>query len=446
MRRQHSKTKTSLPPVRSAPDCDTPHAVTDSLERAIEGATRTVASPDWLLAQLLKGKLKEKGVRLSASEKDRLREAAAELIRTGDPNVLSKVIRRKRNISIAIESRDIERIGQTVSEVTGTAVTKVIRKLARTVEPELREWADGVIQWAAEMEEGFANRMTAVWGDAFQLYARFRRLAEHLGELVMARCRESKPVGKTSLVTALVRLHVRACAVAGEIETLMRAGYADGAAARWRTLHEVAVTASFLVEHGEDMAARYLAHFACEQLKAARGYQEHCHVLGYRPLAVKLMQELEADVTALRAKYGDDFRHEYGWAAYAFNRQRVTFSDIESSVKMPFMRPFYRLASEQIHASARGAVLRGGLIEQNRDEPLLLVGPSNYGFADPAMNSARSLLLATVSLGQVDPTADTNIMGMVLAKWLESLTASFVKAQREIEKRDRHLDERRKKR
>jgi len=50
---------------------------------------------------------------------------------------------------------------------------------------------------------------------------------------------------------ALVRLQAGAARVAGEIYALLLSGYASGAHARWRTLHEIAVTALFIAQRGQ---------------------------------------------------------------------------------------------------------------------------------------------------------------------------------------------------
>lgn len=88
--------------------------------------------------------------------------------------------------------------------------------------------------------------------------------------------------------------------------------------------------------------------------------------------------------------------------------KRVNFADIESAVKRDFMRPDYRGASEQLHASSRGAVMRGGLTNQQSTIENLVAGPSNYGFADAAINSVQSPFMATISLTRVAPTVDTS--------------------------------------
>ena len=55
---------------------------------------------------------------------------------------------------------------------------------------------------------------------------------------------------------ALSRLLARACRIAEEVLVLLKAGYGQGALARWRALHEVAVVADLIAENGEDCAER----------------------------------------------------------------------------------------------------------------------------------------------------------------------------------------------
>jgi hypothetical protein len=122
--------------------------------------------------------------------------------------------------------------------------------------------------------------------------------------------------------------------------------------------------------------------------------------------------------------------------------KKVNFVDIESAVKLDFMRPYYRGASEQVHASSRGAVMRSGLISQHSTVDKLVAGPSNYGFADAAINSTRSLLMTTVSLTRVAPTIDTSVYSIVLGKWLDPLARSFAETQRGIEEREERYRDR----
>ena len=88
---------------------------------------------------------------------------------------------------------------------------------------------------------------------------------------------------------------------------------------------------------------------------------EHTRSIVVRSVSVpwgRFIGGLERDVDKLKEQFGDDFRHDYGWAAKALDRSRVSFADIEEAVRLDYMRPYYRAASEQVHASARGAILR----------------------------------------------------------------------------------------
>jgi hypothetical protein len=103
--------------------------------------------------------------------------------------------------------------------------------------------------------------------------------------------------------------------------------------------------------HGEGAADRYLAHLPCEQLESAKLYAVHSEILGEPPL--------ETTVRSLAQKYGPEFRREWGWAAQALKVKKVTFTLIAAQIKMEFMRPYFRSASEQIHASSSGGCFCG---------------------------------------------------------------------------------------
>src|SRR5260370_32451533 len=95
----------------------------------------------------------------------------------------------------------------------------------------------------------------------------------------------ANPADKPHLKTLLIRVLVRGCQVTDEIICLLENGFADGAMARWRTLHEIAVVAVVLSHHGEDIAARYVDHQAVESMRSMRKYISCCEELGYTPLS-----------------------------------------------------------------------------------------------------------------------------------------------------------------
>src|SRR5208282_6072349 len=93
----------------------------------------------------------------------------------------------------------------------------------------------------------------------------------------------------------LTRLHARSCQIASEVLSLLLAGHADGAMARWRSLHEISVVCSFISKHGNELAERYLLHQCVESYKAAAQYQEYCDRIGDAPFTSEQISSLERD-------------------------------------------------------------------------------------------------------------------------------------------------------
>lgn len=58
--------------------------------------------------------------------------------------------------------------------------------------------------------------------------------------------------------TAMLHIHGRALQEFLEIITLMKNGFADGAYARWRSMYELSIIASFITENGEKVAKEFI--------------------------------------------------------------------------------------------------------------------------------------------------------------------------------------------
>ena len=233
---------------------------------------------------------------------------------------------------------------------------------------------------------------------------------------------------------ALTRLHARGCQVGFEILTLLAHGFADGAHARWRTLHELAVVALFIGERGQAIAERFLQHTGVTAYVAAKQYKKHCAALGYSPISSKELDELKATHNSLLKQYGDSFGRDYGWAAGVVARNRPTFADIEKCVSLDHLRPFYKLANLNIHADSRGVVYRIGTPPQNGN--LLLAGPSVFGLADPGQNTAVSINQLTAALLLTKPNLDRLAFLQATQTLVSEVFDAFIEAHREIEAED----------
>jgi hypothetical protein len=300
---------------------------------------------------------------------------------------------------------------------------RLLSQLRRSGRVFLRDWDRERVQ--------FQVRLARTWGRAFYLLDLFLAVALQSGADFTHRNEKSATSGEGEVVHVLTRLHARACQVTAEVVSLLKSGFADGAHARWRTLHEIAVVSTFIKKHGAETARRYLAHEAVESYRAAKQYQDQCQAIGYEPLNAKEFAAIQKRYDNALQRFGKDFGGSYGWAALSLSRSKPTFSDIEHDVKLDSLSPFYRLASHNVHANPKGITFKLGLgPDRGR---VLLAGPSNTGLADPAQSASLSLLHATSAMLGTRPDLDGIVVLKVLVTLQAQIAQTFVEIQRKIE-------------
>jgi len=265
-------------------------------------------------------------------------------------------------------------------------------------------------------------------------------MSRELGDSVNREIRQSPDAAtRRHLINVLARSHARACQIAEEILTLLEAGFADGSMARWRTMHEIAVVASFFAAHGEDLAERYVLYTAVESKRAADEYQKCQPRLGYEPLPVKEIQAVQKAYEAAISKYGPEFaKGDYGWACHHFGKTKPTFKDIEAAVQVDHFRAHYRLASHNVHANPKGVFFALGMLPETQ---VLLAGPSNAGLADPGHGAAISLSRVTAALVglQRPPTLDNNVALLMVVQLVDEIGEAFGDAHERLEADDAAL-------
>jgi hypothetical protein len=414
-----------------------------ALQKQFDAVLSEIRKPANIALRHIEKQLRRKKVRLRNDERKRLKAACTRLVEKHDESAFQNLFKRQRPIQLDVS----EGLDETLKEIESDlerVVLETTDAASRKLTSIFRSWADDN---ATALEHECAKmraRLARTWGRPLRLFARLRFACAHIGVLTLEHLREEKAMEGNNLANALALLHARACLLASEIESLIRTGFADGATARWRTLHETAVTATFLLEHGEETATRYLAHFFAEHARGARAYETHRERLGYPGLDAEVVADIEQRVAHLKETYGKEFLKDYGWAAAALQASHGTFTALEEAVKLDFLRPFVTLANEQVHASARGSVMRAGLPDPTPWGAQLLLGPSNYGFADPAQNAAQSLLIATLAFMQVQPVVDAIVLAKIAANWFLQVQQSFVDVQFGIEQREARYSARRK--
>lgn len=243
--------------------------------------------------------------------------------------------------------------------------------------------------------DGFERRLRRNWEPALSLFDVIRELATEFGADINERYRPLAAEQNDFVFEALVRIHGRAALTSSEVGALLRTGHATGAMARWRTLHELEVTALFVSEHGAAVAQRYLEHQHIDSYSAAAEYQKHAEDLGHEPVGSAELDEMRATRDALLETYGKEFGERYGWASEATGNRRPTFAALERAVDLEHLRPYFRLASGGVHAGARDAYWNMGTPPS---EELIQARSSHFGLADPAQNSLISFSITTMTL------------------------------------------------
>ena len=201
------------------------------------------------------------------------------------------------------------------------------------------------------------------------------------------------------------------------------------------------VVALFIEEHGNDVANRYLLHQHADSYRAAFQLNEYYRKLGHSKIPVKEVRRRKTFLDQLINQFGEEFKGEYGWASQALGKKNPRFAEIEGSIQMSHWRPYYKLASQSVHAGPRAAYFSLGLMD---DTNVLLSGPSNSGFTDPAQGVALTLLQITALLLKMNSTIDSLAWMKVLARMAPNVGEAFIQRQErldELHRRHRKAEE-----
>ena len=277
----------------------------------------------------------------------------------------------------------------------------------------------------------FEAKLMKHWKKPLQLLELFIELAREAGIDFNEEFRAEAIATKDAVFEALIRLHARACQTSSEILTLLQAGYADGAHARWRSLHEISVVCSFIQQYGQEIAERYLNHEVMQRYRLAESYQKHHKEIGYPQMSSEGLEEVKSRRDQLVGKYGKNFEKDYGWAESVLGGVNPSIREIEAHANMDHLRPFYKMASDNEHPTAHGLYFKLGLSQWNRNT--LLAGPSNLGLADPGHSTAISLNVVASVLLLTKSTMDCVVVAKVLSRLVDEIGDEFLKAHREAE-------------
>lgn len=235
---------------------------------------------------------------------------------------------------------------------------------------------------------------------------------------------------KTNKFNIASRLQARCVQIGSEISHLLHGGYADGAFARWRTLHETSATTKFICEGDEDLSSRFIDFQSISRLDAATKYNDR-NELGFEPIPASKLEEYKLEKDQILDRYEPHFGRKFGWARKALGntvnpKGDLTFPDVEKFVGLGFLRNHFSFANQYIHAGIDSIGFKLGTSMSKKD--ILLTGPSNEGLIEPIQCTSLSLIHATEALIRAYPIEQSSIIISTLWLWHETLKREVVEA------------------
>ncbi|GAB0149375.1 hypothetical protein McPS_21150 [Marichromatium sp. PS1] len=316
-----------------------------------------------------------------------------------------------------------------IDGIMESLLPSVVDKMAESVSKTLQSRMEEMLEDQYAIQSEFDDNLYNIWGEALELLQGLIVISDEAAQGYLQRSDKYSENDITQHL--LVRLHAKANQISKEILHLITHGFADGAQARWRSLHELAVVCSFIAEHGDSVAERYAQHESVEIYKAAKQYNQYCSRLGAEKINDSEMAVIEREYLELIERYGRSYASDYGWAAATLNLSRPTFRCLEVSVELDHIRPYYKAASANIHANPAGVFRRLGLFPE---EDALLAGPSNIGLSDPAQSTAISLTQITTSVLIYGANIDFLVVCKAMAEYSKSVESKFIEIENEVHK------------
>ena len=247
-------------------------------------------------------------------------------------------------------------------------------------------------------EQEFIARQEQKWYRAFvaseAMYIMTLEVAESYSEYV-----ESLPKdqfqSKYWTYIVMQHIHGRALQEFLEIITLMKNGFADGAYARWRSMYELSIISSFIIQYGENVAKKF---------------------------------------------YETDDRYEWARESKIFStrKKHITFNDIQKAcdINSDIWKRQYDLANKTVHASPQGTF---GRLCNMGTHPMIPVGRSDYGITTPGEHSAISLAQISAMFFTLFPESDTIIQMQNINHWIDVIREAYFKTHDEVFPEDEPL-------
>ena len=269
----------------------------------------------------------------------------------------------------------------------GEAMVETVPEVAEILVESLFEAAPDMLAERAGPEAVTRQQVRGVFGPGLDICEMLLRIASEMGEEftdVEFGSNDSIPI----MPYTLAHLLARTCRIAEETLMLLKHGWGLGAYARWRAMHEVGVFASFIGDHGEETARRFVEHQPVQRWRILRGERARLET-AEQDLSDDLLEELadlDRRINDLVEDLGRVFLTDYGWAAQALrisadSTRGPTMHAIEEHAGFGHLRRYYREASASVHPAAAAVLVPDDATLMGST---LLTAPSLGGLVTPA--------------------------------------------------------------
>lgn len=269
------------------------------------------------------------------------------------------------------------------------------------------------------------DQISFLWGDSLDsLETIIKIVTESIDEL--SRIEDQNDFK----LNTLVPLYIRMIHTSNEILCLLKNGFADGALARWRTLHELSVTSRLLCQADEYTCEKYLAYQVIDEFylfKATIDFSSSSLTEDEKKFCIDKEKEIEY----FKEKYGENFKNgkQWNWASTLLKKNNCTFRDIETFVSMSHCRPAYKKACEITHAGASGNHNRLGSFSNE-----LIENSSVWGINSAGINTSLTLTDTFVGILSEYPSLQNIIHIKIISKYNDQVIENFDKAMDFINK------------
>lgn len=354
---------------------------------------------------------------------------------------------RKLNEPMSFDISDIfdSALFEVRKEFTGTSeefskkindkLPELIQVLGDTFKSVLLNlYESSILEELRGKETKYIDNLYTDYKKGFDYLQIFIDLNKYCGKRILEEFEKNSRIKERKKLFLLIRLQSRACQIATEIQTLLKYGYPDGAIARWRTLHEMSVVFSVLIENPFELTEMFGDYEIVEKNKQARDLEEHRHKLNWPPLSKKQLKNLKEHTEIINKKYDKEFFKSYGWTINILPKGKRNFKELEKLAKLDYMRPFYSWSNDNVHSGISGLVSRIGQVESGKTSYLGFAGPSFYGFADPVQFTTTSLYTITSQLLGLHYDLESQIIDSLLDDVQDIVKSEFFNSQLRLKK------------